>query len=181
MDQPDLEKEKCFISTKLWSFYLPLWEGMELLKGSWCWGGSRRSQWWFRTCSFPLFFPPFSNSSWNLFLSPFLRIQNVLIPDYSIIQVFLKSVSSHSTAPWLLFRPCGAEKVWDGEGPDGGRMPQQSCWAQLPTWIAGANAHLCRYKWSHPHVSKAGRLMTLEIWCPRLRDVLITALHFITA
>lgn len=129
--QPDLKEEKCFISTKLWSFYLHLWEGMGMLEGCWCWGGAKRSQWWCRTCSFPLFFPSFSNSSWNLFLSHFSRIQNLLMPGSSKIKVFLKSASPHSTAPRLLFSLCGEERVWDGEGAWMG----QDGWTQLSTCL----------------------------------------------
>lgn len=170
----DLEREMPQF-TKLWRFCPYLWEGMGLLKDSWCWSGARRPQWWCRTCSFPLFFPSFSNS-WNLFLSHFFRTQNLLMPGSSRVQVFLKSASPYPTAPWLLLSLCGVGMGIGLECPS--RAGEPNC---PRVWISVANPHLCRYKWSHPHVSKAWRLMTFEISCPRLTDALITVLHLITA
>lgn len=62
------------------------------------------------------------------------------------------------------------------KGPDGDGMPQHSWWAKLPTvWTSVANPHLCKYKQISPHVSKARRLLTLVVCCPRLMATLITA------
>lgn len=127
-----------------------------------------------------LFFPFFSNSSWNFFLYYLFRVQNLLIPGSSRIQVFLKSASPYSTAHGC----CCAFVEWGRlgmeKGSDGDRMPSTAGEPRCPhVWISGDNPHLCRYNWSHPHGSKAWRLTTTEIWCPRIRDALITALHTI--
>lgn len=140
-----------------------------------CWEGTGRSQWWCRTCSFPLFFPSFSKSSWNLFLSPFFRIQNILMPGSSRIR-FSSNQPLHSSM-------AAVQPLWGREGLGwrrawwGQNAPAELVNPAVHLWISVNNPHLCRYKWSHSHVSKAWRLLNCEIWCPRLRDALITALY----